>query len=219
MAEEWREQVGFLRSLDGMAAHILLALLVAGRRLAADDLAMATGCDKRTVRRGLALLEALGLVERVALDAGGWALPAAVRGQLVGLPEEGAHAARNGAHALRAASSSSSLSISLKLEDEGEKKKKKGARGAQQEVEGLLLRAGIGRTSPKLGELLALGLDAGYVREHVAAREAALAKGEAYPVGWLINKLACGDPAPVCRCGRCEVCRERTLAKYPMVMR
>ena len=222
MADEWRAQVSFLRSINGTAAHILLALLGAGRELAVDDLAMATGYERRTVTKGLATLEALGLVG-AARQGDGWALPAAIRARLVGQPDEGAQPARvaPATRAARAASSSSSLSVSLKLEDKG-KKKKKGAHDAhdgRQAVEGLLLRSGIGRNSPKMGELLALGLDAGYVREHVAAREAALARGDVYPVGWLINKLACGDPAPVCRCGRCEVCQERTLAKYPMVMR
>jgi len=227
MADDWREQIGFLRGLDGISAHILLALLVAGRRLTVDDLAMASGCDKRTVKRGLALLEALGLVE---VDADGWALPAAVRERLTGAEEGGG----GGARTVRAPSSSSSVSNSLNPVDE-KKKKKDGANGAARangatranggqaaggdEVAGLLQRAGIGRGSPKMRQLLGAGLDAGYVREHVTAREAVLARGDEYPVGWLINKLECGDPAPVCRCGRCEACRERMYANYPTVMR
>ncbi len=215
MADDWREQIGFLRGLDGMAAHILLALLVAGRRLTVDDLAMASGCDKRTVKRGLALLEALGLVE---VDAEGWALPAAVRERLTGAKEGGG----GGARAVRVPSSSSSVSITLNPVDE--KKKKNGATRANggqaaggDEVAGLLQRAGLGRQSPKMRQLLGLGLDAGYVREHVTARESALERGDEYPVGWLINKLECGDPAPVCRCGRCAACRERMYANYPVM--
>lgn len=229
MADDWREQIGFLRGLDGMAAHILLAMLVAGRRLTMDDLELTTRCERRAIKKGLALLEALGLVE---VDADGWALPAAGRERLVGPTGGGG----GGARAARVSSSSSSVSYIPDPVDEKKKKKNgpQGANGANgatnangatsangatggSEVAGLLLRAGIGRGSPKMRQLLGAGFDADYVREHVTAREAALARGDEYPVGWLINKLECGDPVEVCRCGRCEACRARMYANYPVM--
>lgn len=191
MADGWREQVAFLRSLNGTAAHILLALLVAGRALTVEDLAMATGYEKRTLSKALALLEALGMAGVEAPQGNGWALPAAVRGMLSGMAENEPDTL---ARAARVPSSSSSTLISFSLGNEG-KKKKNGAHGAA-EVEELLIRAGLGRNSRKMGALLALGLDPGYVRLHVERREALLARGKAYPVGWLITKLECGDPVP-----------------------
>lgn len=194
MADEWREQVAFLRSINGTAAHILLALLVAGRELAVEDLAVATGYEKRTLAKGLALLEALRLVGVVAPQGDSWALLAAARERLEKQPEEGTGAPANIARAVRVPSSSSSGDIPVSHGENGKKKKKSAA--DVQAVKDLLRRAGIGNRSPKMLELVALGLDVAYVRGHVMAREALLERGEPYPVGWLINKLTCGDPAP-----------------------
>lgn len=194
MADEWREQVAFLRSINGTAAHILLALLVAGRELAAEDLAMATGYEKRTLSKALALLEALGMAGVVAPQGDGWALLAAAQERLVKQPEGGTCSPAENARAARVPSSSSSVSIPVFHGENGKKKKKSAA--DEQAIFDLLRRAGIGNRSPKMLELMTLGLDVAYVREHVMAREALLERGEQYPVGWLINKLECGDPAP-----------------------
>lgn len=193
MADEWREQVSFLRSINGTAAHILLALLVAGRELAVEDLAVATGYEKRTLSKALALLEALGMAGVVAPQGDGWALLAAAQERLMKLPEEGTGSPENVARAARVPSSSSSIKVSSFV-DEG--KKKKSADGAQQAIFDLLRRAGVGSRSPKMLELMSAGLDVEYVRGHVLAREALLERGDDYPVGWLIHKLECGDAAP-----------------------
>lgn len=193
MSDERRERAIWLRSLNGTAAAapILLALLDARDGLTAADLELVTGYEKRAVSRALALLEALGMVGvgAVAPRGDSWAMPAAARERLCGLGER----APDDAHAARACSSSSSVDDPSFGYGE---KKKKDAPGA---MAGLLRRAGIGARSPKMAELLALGLDMDYVRRHVEAREEALERGEVYPVGWLINKLACGDSAPAVR--------------------
>lgn len=192
MNDARREQIAMLRSLNGTSAHVLLALLGAGREQGIDDLILATGYEKRTLAKALALLEALGLVGVVAPQGRGWALPAAARERLLGGPDAARETRENGARAVRAPSSSSGNDPF----EYGEKKKKNGADGARGAVFDLLRRGGVGERSPKMAALVAAGLDVDYVRGHVMAREAALERGEDYPVGWLIHKLECGDAAP-----------------------
>lgn len=121
----------------------------------------------------------------------------------------------------RARSSSSSLIPHQSKEKEEERKKRKDrkfselrAAGDNKAVFEWLLRAGVGKRSKKMRELLELELSEEHVAAFVLDREAAIASAQSkarggvdpqtvYPTGHLIRKLLDGDPVPPMRCEDC----------------
>lgn len=214
----WAEQMRFVRSIKGAASSILWILLLSGRACTQRELETATGYTDKTLTTGLALLEAERLVQYNgrrhgwSLSTGFYQLPlplaqlaagmalldapvADVDAALPGIPGSTALPGAVGEDEidrrisdLRVLSSSSSSSSSLSKEEEEEGDEDRRI----SDLRDLLASAGVGRYSPKMQQLLELGLDRAYVEAHVdyAARENE-------PVGWLINRLICGDPAPV----------------------
>ena len=78
------------------------------------------------------------------------------------------------------------------------------------EIRHWLLRGGIGANSVKMRQLLLKNLNINFVKAHVLERlyrvklhENNPTQHPNYPVGWLINKLQCGDTAPPMRCSTC----------------
>jgi hypothetical protein len=206
----WQKEVSLLRSLKGSAASICLAMLEAKRPLTPRDLAMVTGYSAPTISNGLALLE---LKELASKEADGWSLTATTYNLFAVAPGERL------AQKLFAPSSSSSFTNTTMLSNDEEKKKEE---AGKIKVLALLMAAGVGRHSQKMKELLAADLALDYVKAHCAYRDGVIARGEEYPVGWLITKLLSGDPAPalfVCRCGRCADCLERIYQQYPQIKR
>ncbi len=220
MFDTWPEQKRFMRSLKGAAASILLTLLISGRALTAEELEGATNYSDKPIQKGLDLLESEGLIQNNgkfngwSLTSGIYQLPIPFHTLSAGMAlldageNDGRHAAlpggrgegftgsetRNNSEFL---SSSSSLKrdqrvITTEEEDEEERRR-------ISEIRGLLVGAGVGVRSPALSKLLEMDLDPAYVRAHVEHRRIALEQGKEFPASWLINKLRCGDPAPVVR--------------------
>jgi hypothetical protein len=221
--------------LKGASAACLLVLQHADEPLSAKDLGLITGYSAATVEHGLALLEARQLVARTV--QGFSALQAtelhAIRQQSNRFsaldpphPDGGDELAKNFFPAKKIflpSSSSSTQDDLLSVEEEEEEA------ASRQEILRLLAKAGIGHKSRKAQEIAQAGLAVDYVQAHVDAHQAAVARGERYPAGWLINKLLSGDPAPAppppptasgCTCGQCAECRlQRIYAKYPHIKR
>lgn len=184
------------RHLKGCPATILIALLFAGRALGVRDLTVSTGYGRTMIYDSLATLEAANLVRKIGKR---WALPATF-GRLA-LPEtpsenrtkkcffrtdlsDSVSHARGFAAATAAIHPVDGSSSSSKQASEN------------RTIAKMLIDAGIGRNSAKLQAILDAGLDADFVRAHVAAWQAARAAGEAVGVGLLITRLLDGDPAP-----------------------
>lgn len=183
----------------GTPHSILLALIVEGPQTAAD-LAVYVAMDERTVGKSLALLEGLGLVR---MDGSRWALLATV--EPAGIASAGhKHALRDvatSANAVRVSLPPSPPPTTLKTayrQKEREEEEEKSAKGAktQNRIYRLLLEAGVGPRSPKMRQLLEMGLSPDYVEAHVIHREELLERGVDYPVNHLIQALQCGDPVP-----------------------
>lgn len=228
----WEEQVDFVRSMSPASAKILWILLLSGRSLTGKDLILTCDMSDKTIQQGLAWLEFKGLVQNNG-KFNGWSLTAAVR-QLplpfAALPGEG-----EGSVALPdgesrkisddrknsgflALSSSSSLLTNNGLREEEEEEGGESRKfsdflpdPAKDELRHCLVAAGIGKRSKKLDEILDLELDPDFVKGHIAAREAALANQERYPVSWLITKLLDGDPVPVVNLAACPDCGSTQL--------
>lgn len=202
----------FLAS-KGTPHSVLLALGVEGPQTA-EGLADYMAMEPRAVRKSLALLEGLGLVVRVG---GRWALPAAVelsgkagdshdsRSAMEG--KASSKRAGNGAGDARRASGvrgarpssppPSGSSSKRERKEEDEEEERRGPQTAsERRVYRLLLEGGVGARSPKMGQLLALGLDPDYVAAFVTYRRRQIERGVEYPVSYLIQALQCGDPAP-----------------------
>lgn len=199
----------FLAS-KGTPHSVLLALVVEGPQTTAE-LSAYMSMEQRSVNRSLALLEGLGLVVK---KKGRWALPAAVElsGKAGDSRDEDAREGKAGsrhagndadvarrAHDTRAARSSpppppgSTISWDRsKEEEEGRGNTPQAARDRNR-VFRLLVEGGVGARSPKMKQLLELGLAPDYVEAFVAYRRE---RGDAYPVGHMIQALQCGDPAP-----------------------
>lgn len=167
----------------GAGHTILLALHVNGPSTA-TDLVQFSYLDQRTVEKGLALLDDLKLIEN---DGERWTLSAALA------HDENTRAANDTRAACVSSSSSDLLNPSGKTDEEEEhahRAPRKTNVYERQRVFQMLLDAGVGRNSPAIRELVEL--PAPYVLAHVE-----FAKRNGDPVGYLINRLRCGDPAPV----------------------
>ena len=176
------------------AHSVYLALIVNGPQTAAE-LVQFSQMDQRSVKRGLALLDDLGLL--VEGKDGRWTLSAASI-----VPDDDTQDARtNDTRGARLSSSSSSSSLYSRSIQLGEKKKNgthtARSHSEQGEVYRLLLAAGVGSRSPKMRELLDLALAPEFVERHVIYRQRQLDRGEDVPVGHLIQRLQSGDPVPV----------------------
>lgn len=218
-----------MRSMSPAAAKILWILLLSGRSLTGKDLMFTCDMSDKTIQQGLAWLEFKGLVQNNG-KFNGWSLTAAVR-QLplpyAALPGEGESVAlldgesrkisddRKNSGFQPLSSSSSSLHTNSDLAGiEGEEEETRESRKisdfrpdpAQEELRHCLVAAGIGKRSKKLDEILELGLDPEFIQGHIAARDAALANQERYPVSWLITKLLDGDPVPQIKLKSCPEC-------------
>ena len=197
------------------------------RALQNRDLETWTGYSDKPVASALGLLHTMGMVAQNG--GGGWYLTTAAY-QLplpLWLPDGGGNAPlsevsrRNSPTLL---SSSSSL-ISMDPEEEETEKRARARKDGEfptedngavdnsvdkrEAIRQLLLRGGVGANSRKMGELLNLDMSVRYVEAHVLER---LYQARAhqhnsrqpdYPVGWLINRLLCGDPSPQPRCPSC----------------
>lgn len=230
-----RERLAWLSQLPRGSGHqVALALVVVGRPMAAEELAMASGLKSRTLTEVLRWMAALGMVEQ---RGDGWTLSAAslaLVGKASDTVSDGnssgpgtasrsdgkatARAARN-KNAVRAAHDTPpppkrDLTISLGSLEE-EEGRRTGQRG---KVEGLLASAGVGKRSAKMQQLLALDLDPDYVGRWVRYRQQRLAEGKTMPVGWLIQALQDGDAVPDCECGQCPECMQRQFGQYADVV-
>lgn len=231
MLDTWSEQVRFVRSLKGPAASILFVLMLSGRACTGQELELATNYSDKSVKDGLALLTAEGLVQYNgkfngwSLGSGFYQLPLPFQ-QLsdgaallvAGIVDGGNGAALPVAdvvgggvtepHDRKFSDHGPLLSSSFidhrknDLEEEEERAQSR----KNSEVLGLLVAAGAAPKSSAVKRVLALDLDPAYVRAHVQHRAALLEQGQLYPVGWLINKLECGDPAPAPKQGVCPDC-------------
>jgi len=221
MIDTWEEKVDFVRSMSPAAAKILWILLLGGRSLTGKELMFACDMSDKTIQQGLIWLEFKGLIQNNG-KFNGWSLTAAVR-QLplpfTALPGEGAGStALLGGESRKISddrknsgflppSSSSSIQTNTDLAgNEGEEEAIESRKFSdfvpdpvKDELRHCLAAAGIGRRSQKLDEILDLELEPDFIRGHIAAREAALANGERFPVSWLITKLLDGDPVPEAR--------------------
>jgi hypothetical protein len=215
------EQVSFLRGLKGAPASIVLALALTGCSMTGRDLQMVTGYSDKPISQGLALLELHGLVQFNG-RAQGWSFrhearlslfPTALLGGKVGLAQSTGRGDR---------SFSDFTASSSAVVDDGDfggsaEEAEVLEPGRSIAVERWLTRAGVGRRSPKMRELLALDLDPGYVAAWVLEYEWYVAEmarrpGERvngrrqFSTGTLIRILLDGDAAPP---ERCEACLER----------
>ena len=205
-------RIQMLRNLQGAPLSIIIALIMAGRALLASELEMWTGYSDKTITRGLALLETLRLIAHHG-KYDGWSLTAAVHQLPLPLLFSEKDNRRNSGYL-----SSSSSSLILGPEEEEESRTRENRRNSDfaaasypqpvdndndAEVQDWLLRGGVGQNSPKMRELLSLALHPDYVAAHVLERLAQVQAGQNYPVGWLINKMLCGDMAPPMRCVDC----------------
>lgn len=211
MMNTWPEQVRFIRSLKGAAASILWVLMLSGRTCTSKELELATNYSDKPVSDGLALLETEGIVQHNgkfngwSLGPGFYQLPLPFHqltngaalldaggngGGVIGLED------RNNSDLLSSSSSSYTDKAFSNTQEEEEE-----ARDSRNysEVMGLLVAAGVAPRSPALLNLMKMRLDPVYVRAHIEHRQTVLEQGNPYPPGWLINKLRCGDPAPVVR--------------------
>jgi hypothetical protein len=223
----FRERLAWLSQLPRGSGHqVALALLVVGRPMAADELAMASGLKSRTLSEVLRWLEALGVVEKAK---GGWTLSAAslatvgeTAGKASVVDSSGSGNAgrsanrKNGARATHSTPPPPKRDLTMQVKHQGkgsgEEEEEESARRAA--IEPLLVSAGVGRRSVKLAELLALNLDADYVAGWARYRQKQLDAGRPFPVGHLIQALQDGDAVPACDCGRCDACAQRLYARY-----
>lgn len=216
MLDTWSEQVRFVRSLKGPAASILFVLMLSGRSCTGRELELATNYTDKSVKDGLALLMAEGLVQYNgkfngwSLASGFYQLPLPHQldsGMALQVAESG-----SGQVAVlddRKISDHGSLSSSSTLIDHkrvNPEEEERAQSRKNSEVLGLLVAAGAAPKSSAVKRVLALDLDPAYVRAHAQHRAALLEQGQMYPVGWLINKLECGDPAPAPKQGVCPDC-------------
>lgn len=233
MLDTWSEQVRFVRSLKGPAASILFALMLSGRSCTGQELELATNYTDKSVKDGLALLMAEGLVQYNgkfngwSLSSGFYQLPlpfqqlsdgaALLVAGIVDGEDGAASLVANGIGNGVAASHDRNFSdhgpfLSSSLIDHRksireEKEEEERAEGRKNsEVLGLLVAAGASPKSSAVTRVLACNRDLDYVRAHIAERERHLEQGRHYPVGWLLNKLECGDPAPAAKKGTCPDC-------------
>lgn len=202
--------VSLIRSLKGAPASIIMALVFCGHALTNGQLEKYTGYSDKPIARGLALLESLGFAQYNGF-ANGWSLTATAHKQLPlfnddqlddgGQMDDGGHRRNNsGSGNIPTSSSSSSDTYEEEKKSTDEWLRQLAASSpvdnSVDNVRSLLIAAGVGQRSVKLREIVALDLPTDYVKKHIAARAAALAAGEHYPVGWLITKLLDGDPVP-----------------------
>lgn len=218
MLDTWSEQVRFVRSLKGPAASILWVLILSGRACTGQELELATNYSDKSVKDGLALLTAEGLVQYNgkfngwSLASGFYQLPLPFQ-QLsdgaallvAGIVDGGVMVLDDRKNSDHGPLSSSSTLIDHKRVNPEEEEERAQSR-KNSEVLGLLVAAGAAPKSSAVKRVLALDLDPAYVRAHAQHRAALLEQGQMYPVGWLINKLECGDPAPAPKQGVCPDC-------------
>lgn len=189
-----REQAQLIRTLKGAAASILLALALTADSLENKDLQLITGYSDKSITAGLALLEFHGLIQRTAEL--GWTLTGRMpaRRKISGLLD-----------------SSSSDPDQKREEEEMKEETARGAAGDAESVKRWLVRAGIGRNSPKLRQLLGLSLSERYVKAWVLEFEwwkqnhtkPGFKGREVFSVGTLIHILLSGDQSPPMRCDGC----------------
>lgn len=206
-----REQVSFLRGLKGAPASIVLALALSGCSLSKAELEIATGYSDKPVARGLALLELHGLAQDNGRTAG-WSLRDSV--QLPLFPTALLGSGRDGSRKVSDFGALSSSSRDLGDREMSEEEEGDELRSENLRVRELLVGVGVGRRSPKLLQLLKLGLSAEYVEAWVLyfrwwRREAERGAGQGVDgrtrltVGTLIRILEDGDAAPAPRCVDC----------------
>lgn len=190
---------------------VVLALAVFDEPLNHDGLTLATGLERRALNAAVEWLEAMGVVERVG---DGWTLSAAAAGLVKASGTASDAAAGDGSGTAGDTSSGytrgarnslsspppKSRSILSKSQEEEEGHGRDARKDDQ--VRQLLIRAGVGRRSRKLAQLVAMDLDPAYVSAWIDHQQQ-----HSIPVNHLIQSLTEGDPVPVCNCGRCAACQ------------
>lgn len=190
---EMARKIGFFHSLRGAAALLLLVFMHDGRVWKNKELSVLTGYSGKTLSTALATLEGLEMVRRTTR---GWQLHDGCE-QL---------ALWQKAENFRLSAPSSSFSKQpmviegVKEEEKGEPPRRKNSAflaglDESQRVQWVLLTgAGIGRYSPKMGEILETRLPTAVVEAHCEARR--ILGDEGYPVGHLITKLLNHEAPP-----------------------
>lgn len=180
----------FFRGLKGAPASILLLLILAAKPINRYTIEAATGYSDKPITTAIALLER----SRMIVNSGnGYELAEELR---------------------RKVSPSSSSSIEQISLFEGQEEEEETERRKNSEAKTWLIRAGIGRNSPKLREITAADPEPDYIRRWVLYFEWWTREAERYPgatidgrsrfsVGTLITILLDGDPAPIDRCEQC----------------
>ena len=195
----WQQQVNFVRGMPSVAAKILLILMMSGKSITNKDLMFACDASDKTISTGLAWLEFNEIIQNNG-KYNGWSLTATARQLSLNLSlskSENPTTSRKISDLLPSSSSSKDLN-NLDLDEEERKNVTTITEipHFDEALKSILVSAGIGSRSPALRELLAADLDIDWVKAHIDARKQLRHSGEHYPVGWLIQKLRCGDPVP-----------------------
>jgi len=219
MTEVWEQQVDFVRSMPTSAAKILWILFLSGRSLTGRELQLACNMSDKTIGDGLIWLEFKGLVQNNgkfngwSLAAGFYQLPlplsalpashgeatppaqhgGAVDNSADNVVDDGLETRNFSVFGRETRKNSVFLPSSSSSSGREEEFKTAGARAreANAPLRQLLIDAGIGARSPKLREIVSLGLALDYVEDHVQAWRA-----RREPVSYLIRRLLDGDPVP-----------------------
>lgn len=222
------QQIALLRNLKGAPISVIWALLMVNMHTPAGavytlknkELEVWTGYSDKPVSTALDLLHTMGMVAQN--QAGGWYLTTAAY-QLplpLWLGDGNGRAPLSESSRRISPTLSSSSSLLTTSMDPEEEERTASARAAEilrlnplpvdnsvdnsvPDVRDWLLRGGIGPNSVKMRQLLAEDRSLPYVKAHVLERLYHVRRGEHFPVGWLINKLECGDAAPPMRCEGC----------------
>jgi predicted transcriptional regulator len=185
----------FFRGLKGAPASILLLLIFTQQPLHRHTIETATGYSDKPIAAALALLERCRMI---AQSENGFVLAKELSRKISDF---------------EASSSSVQIRLSDEIEREDEEEEQQASRNYSETIT-WLTRAGIGRRSPKLAEIIATEPDPSHIKAWVLYLEWWTREAERYPgavidgrqqfsVGTLITVLLDGDPTPEVRCSQC----------------
>ena len=198
------EQINFLRSIKGTAAHVLLILILTGCSHNNRELQLLTGRSDKTITDALRLLESLHLAQNNGRQHG-WSFPQNTQlplfpASIVNLRD------RKISDLAPYTTTTTKDPRSSKVVEEAEPR--------SENLRSSLQSAGIGRDSPAMHQLLAAKLDQDQVNAwlnyfhwwHKQRKQHPnqLVDGrQNFTAGLLIKILLDGDAAPAARCHEC----------------